>query len=175
MKKSSALLIILSVLAAGACSPTAKTVYQTGESYVQPIATTAPRAHIYKTNGNYNAKVAVGLNAAGNALISYPAPSDVSAESAPIVLTDGYLLDRRGVGRSTAFIDMDYSRYSQLKAAPSPDQLLKMIIPGAKITTLVTLPMTTQQALADTAAVNALIRQGLPNCHIDFAPLTLHL
>ena len=42
-----------------------------------------PKAHIYKTNGNYNDNVPVTMNADGSQLISYPAPSDISSASAP--------------------------------------------------------------------------------------------
>lgn len=174
MKNILTTLTILIGLAAGACAPTAKTVYEPSQKIVGSVASTAPKAIIYKTNGSYNANVAINLNASRDALVSYPAPGDVSVNSQPLVLADGYLLDRRGVGQNTAFISMTYSEYSKLKSAPSPEELMKMIITDARITSLVRLPMTTSEAAADTAAVNQLIRSGLPGCKVIFAPLILH-
>lgn len=134
-----------------------------------------PKAHIYKTNGNYNDNVSVTMNADGSQLISYPAPSDISNASAPLPLADGYLLDRRGISPTTAFTSYTYSRYSALSTAPDASQLIKSIIPGAKVTEIVELPMTTSQAASDTARCNNLIREGLPGCKVLMAPQVYHL
>ncbi len=90
-------------------------------------------------------------------------------------LADGYLLDRRGISPTTAFTSYTYSRYSALSTAPDASQLIKSIIPGAKVTEIVELPMTTSQAATDTARCNSLIREGLPGCKVLMTPQVYHL
>ena len=45
-----------------------------------------------------------------------------------------------------------------MKEVPSQQELLASVIPGAKVTAVAPLPMMQQEALADTAAVNAWLR-----------------
>lgn len=142
-------------------------------SAAMPSQAVMPKAVIYRTSGDYNMNVPVTLNESGTALVSYPAPSDVAHGQTPIPLADGYLLDRRGIGRNTAFTSYTYSEYAALKAAPSPQELMKSIIPGARVTEAVRLPMTATTAEADTAAVNAMIRGGLKNCTVVFKNATI--
>ena len=125
-----------------------------------------PKAIIYKTSVNVQQNVPVTLDAAGTGLVSYPAPTDITPESTPIPLADGYLLDRRGVNAHSAFTSYTYGGYARLKQVPTPAELMKAIIPGAKVTALVRLPFVTSVAEADTAEVNRLIRTGLPGCDI---------
>lgn len=125
-----------------------------------PIRHALPRAVIYKTNGDYRDNVPVTLNAAGTALVSFPAPSDLTDLSTPLPLADGYLLDRRGVSENSRFTRYTYARYRALPAPPAPATLIDSIIPGARVTVLHRLDITLQQALGDTAAVNDLIRRS---------------
>lgn len=125
-----------------------------------------PKAIIYKTSADVQFNVPVTLNAAGTGLVSYPAPTDITPESAPIPLADGYLLDRRGVNAHSAFMAYTYGGYARLKQVPTVAELMKAIIPGVKVTALVRLPFVTSVAEADTAEVNRLIRSGLPGCEI---------
>lgn len=118
--------------------------------------TPIPRAVAYRTDGDYADRVPVTLTSTGT-LASYPAPSDVCG-SEPLPLADGYLLDRRGVGENTVFTRYTYAGYCALSEAPSPEAIMGSIIPGAHVTAIVTLPMTLQEALADTAAVNRYLR-----------------
>lgn len=118
-----------------------------------------PKAVIYKTNGVYNDHVAISLNADGTAPLSFPGPGDVSADSAPLVMDGGWLLDRRGgVGLNTAFLRWTYDEYHRLPQVPDVAQLMANIIPGARVTAVHRLDMTASQARNDTAAVNAAIR-----------------
>ncbi|MDO4319049.1 MAG: hypothetical protein Q4C34_00600 [Bacteroidales bacterium] len=120
-----------------------------------------PQAVIYTTSGDYDNLVPVTLSPDGKSIVSYPAPSDVSPEtSAPLHVAHGYLLDRRGIGMYTAFTRYTYDRYAALPEAPSPEQLLDSIIPGARVTTMYSLPVTASEAAADTALVNRLIDEG---------------
>lgn len=117
-----------------------------------------PKAIVYKTNVPCTDNVVISLNNDGTGVLSYPAPTDVSADSAPLQLPDGWLLDRRGIGPNPAFISMTYRQYAALRSAPSPAELLRMVLPDVHVTELRRLSMTPQQAEADTAAVMAEIR-----------------
>ncbi len=124
-----------------------------------------PRAVVYKTNGDYDDNVMVTLTQNRRSLVSFPAPGDVGSFSNPVKLSDGWLLDRRGsIGRNTAFLTWTYENYSKLETPPSPDQLMKSVIGQARVTSFVTLPMTPDEALADTARCNKLISVGFPGC-----------
>lgn len=118
--------------------------------------TPPPAAVAYRTNGDYADNVPVNISADGE-LTSYPAPGDLRNAS-PVPLADGYWLDRRGVGRNTVFTRYTYNGYSALPEAPLPDQIKQNIIAGSHVTSLIVLPMTIDEALSDTAAVNAYIR-----------------
>lgn len=86
---------------------------------------------IYKTTANFNQNTPISLSQDGTVVQGYPSPSDLKNSDGlrlPVELKNGYLLDKRGIGPDVAFIRLTYSEYSQLKRAPEPDQLLKMII-----------------------------------------------
>lgn len=117
-----------------------------------------PRTTVYRTSEPVDSFVAISLNEARTAVQSFPAPSDVSTASVPLRLPDGWLLDRRGIGPNTAFIRMTYAQYAALPAAPAAAELMRLVIPGARVTDLLRLSMTPQEAAADTAAVIAEIR-----------------
>ena len=111
----------------------------------------------YRMSGDFADNVPVTLASDGS-LASYPAPTDLCEGSTPLALADGWWLDRRGVGSGTVFTRYTYRDYAALGTAPSPSQLLGAVIPGARVTAVMRLPMTLQEAVADTAAVNAFIR-----------------
>ena len=120
-----------------------------------------PRAVIYKTNGNYNDNVKVVLNSRYNTLVYYPATTDVNSDASPMVLADGWLLDRQGgLSMNTAFLKWTYSQYHSLPQTPSPKELIENLLPDAKVTQMITLDMTNTAAQNDTAYVNQLIRSG---------------
>lgn len=122
-----------------------------------------PKALIYRTNGQFADNVPVTLTADRHGLLSYPAPSDLRG-CRPVYISDGYYLDRRGIGPNTAFTRYTYAEYEALHSAPSARELMDAIIPGAEITEIVQLPMTAAEAAADTAAVKSLITRHLPGC-----------
>lgn len=154
----------------GAAASVTPTAEATAVSSAAVMATgrqnALPKAVIYKTSADVRLNVPVTLDDAGTGLLSYPAPSDIFPEAAPLPLADGFLLDRRGVGPNSAFTTYTYAEYSALKTAPTPAELMKAIIPGVRVTEIVRLPFTTSVAVADTAEVNRLIRTGLPGCDI---------
>lgn len=136
--------------AVSAASATAPTVRPLGGKPVSAI----PKAVIYKMNGDYSHLVPVSLDASGERLLSYPAPSDLTAASVPLPIGNGWYLDRRGgVGKNTAFLKYTYAEYMALPSAPTPAELLSDIVPQAKVTEMKALPITINQALADTAAL----------------------
>lgn len=121
-----------------------------------------PKVRIYKTNGDYYDKVPVTLNASRTALLSFPAPTDLSG-SEPVKLDDGFLLDRRGITPSTAFTRWTYAEYSALPSAPSPKEIMENLIPDARVTSLYEMPFTV--GTSDVVKrCNALIADSLPDC-----------
>lgn len=117
-----------------------------------------PNQIIYRTNGDWNDHVAIKID--GDKLIYYPDPVDVSAASAPLIMVDGWLMDRQGgISLQTAFLRWTYAEYHALKAAPSPNEIKAAIIPEAKVIEMRVLPIKITEARADTALVNKLIHE----------------
>lgn len=92
-----------------------------------------PNATIFRMSGDYSSNVAVTLNSDGF-LIYFPAPSDITADSEPIELTDGWWLNRQGLGPNSVFTKYTFAEYAALPETPSPSQLKLEIIPGARVT-----------------------------------------
>lgn len=125
---------------------------------VEPIAASPvsamPKAVIYKMNGDYSQLVPITLDASRQRVVSYPAPSDLTDSSTPLAIGNGWYLDRRGgVGPNTAFLKYTYAQYRALPSAPAPSQLLREIVPQARVTVAKALPMTLNAALADTSVL----------------------
>lgn len=126
-----------------------------------PPTKAMPRATVFRMSGDYADNVPVDIYPAGR-LFSYPAPTDVTEDSAPLPLAGGWWLDRRGVGEHTVFTRWTWSEYHALKEVPSPREISAAVIPGAKVTEVLQLDMTPQEAMGDTAAVNAAIAATVP-------------
>ena len=125
------------------------------------VGITAPKAVAYRMSGDYADNVPVTL-AADGVIISYPAPGDLTDRSAPLPLTDGWWLDRRGISANSVFTRYTYSEYRALPATPTPAELKASVIPGARVTVTLQLPMTVAEATADTAAANAALSRLAP-------------
>lgn len=106
------------------------------------------QATVFKMSGDYADNVAITLDSEGN-LVYYPDPRDISAASKPVALADGWYLNRQGVGINSVFIKYTFDEYMALPAPPSHEELLKAIIPGAKVTEIKTLPLPASEAAAD--------------------------
>lgn len=173
--------ISLSCLIAGSCASSKKASEETQASVSVAdngtvrlpdkqlggsTAAMLPMAIIYRTNGNFNDNVPVTMSPDRKEIISYPAPTDITMQSAPVPLAENYLLDRRGIGENTAFTQYTYESYSALKQAPSLKVLKESVIEGAEVIEIVKLPMSLTEAVNDTARCNAIIRNGLPDCEI---------
>lgn len=112
-----------------------------------------PKAILYKTSGDFRDNVPVQVNADGS-LLSYPAPSDIPENARPILLKSGWLLSPVGVSNQTTFTTYTYDEYRRLEEAPSPEEILKAVIPGSRVTITIQVPMTQSEALADPDAVD---------------------
>ena len=110
----------------------------TGSSYI-------PKATAFRMSGDYADNVAVTLDANGN-LIYFPDPSDITADSRPIDLGDGWWLNRQGAGQNSVFTKYTFAEYAELPNVPTPEQLKNSIIPGARITQFIQLPFNAGQA-----------------------------
>lgn len=119
-----------------------------------------PKAVIYKMNGNYAHNVPIVINRSTNKVVSYPAPSDITSNSTPIALNDGWYLDRRGgIGENTVFLSYTYDEYRNLKQAPSASELIERIIPESKVTQYEALPITLNEAIKNPSLLNQYISE----------------
>ncbi|MDE6443403.1 MAG: hypothetical protein K2K64_03125 [Muribaculaceae bacterium] len=112
-----------------------------------------PKATAFRMSGDYSQNVAI-TPGNGTSLIYYPAPSDISEKSAPLELEGGWWLNRQGISSNSVFTSYTFSDYSQLPQVPSVEQLLKSIIPGAKVTQMVELPYTITEASQHIKEIN---------------------
>lgn len=131
-----------------------------GPTQEQTGATYLPKAQIYRTTCERADLVPVNFSPDGKNIVSYPAPGDLPSTS-PVRLAGGWLLDRRGINPATRFTSFTYAEYQAMEHAPTPQELMRNIDQTCRITEIRALPMTTSEAIADTAAVNRMIRTGL--------------
>ncbi len=139
------------------------TAPQPAESVI--ISSALPRAVIYRTDSDYRNQVAVTLSEDGNRIVSFPDPQDiVPSQATPIALANGYLLDRRGINKNTAFLDYTYVEYACLPATPSISELMKHIVKKNAVTEIYVLPIKASEAAKNTALCNEFIANGFENC-----------
>ena len=117
-----------------------------------------PKASAFRMSGDYADKVAVTVDARGN-LTYFPAPSDISPASAPVSLADGWWLNRQGIGINSVFTKYTFEKYAALPAVPSIAELKAAIIPGARVTEMMTLPYSLGEAQDNIPAINELINK----------------
>ncbi|MGM9803756.1 MAG: hypothetical protein ACI308_06210 [Muribaculaceae bacterium] len=129
----------------------------------QPMQSALPPAVIYKTRADYSQNVPINMTDGGS-IANYPHPSDITPSQLPIKLAQGYLLDRRGIGANVAFTSYTYDEYAALTQVPSTATLKSKIIDSQPLTHMYRLPITLNEALQDTAAVNTIINTGLHRC-----------
>ena len=90
------------------------------------------KASAFKMTGDYSNNVAVTLNPDGS-FAYYPAPSDISVNSKPVDLGNGWWLNRQGLSPNSVFTRYTYEEYSKLPSVPSQQELKAAIIPGARV------------------------------------------
>ncbi len=86
---------------------------------------------IYKADESYYDKVSILLSDDKSRIVSYPHPTDVFYKgklALPTKLKKGYYLDNRGVNGNTAFLNISFAKYAQLKSVPSLAKFNEMII-----------------------------------------------
>ncbi|MCK4662922.1 MAG: hypothetical protein KAT68_08660 [Bacteroidales bacterium] len=97
----------------------------------------APPYTIYKTKGNYNDLIFIGLSKDKKMVNSFPGPNGVyviinedTIFKIPTILHQGYLLDNKGIPviENAAFIDITYKEFSKLDSPLSQEEMLNMII-----------------------------------------------
>lgn len=141
---------------------------QSSSATINSSVAMLPKAKIYRTNGDYDKNVPITLNQERNKVVSYPAPSDIGEFCTPVPLDNGFLLDRRGITATSAFINMTYSDYAALENAPRPSELLEMVIPDARVTEIYLLPYRVGEAQKEIPQINLLIKDGMKDCEKIF-------
>lgn len=94
---------------------------------------------VYKTKKEYDDKVAITLSDDKKKIIGYPHPKDVLSNgklATPTKLSNGYLLDNRGLSKNVAFLKVTYEDYSKLSSAPQIVEMEQMIIDKDPLTEL---------------------------------------
>ncbi len=162
-----AIIILLITIAAAGCKAK-QHAGATTDTHTAPVpprpATYRPTAHaiVYRTKGDYAQYVPVTLTDDGSTIASYPAPSDIYYQgkiARPTMLTDGYLLDNRGITPHSAFLKITYEEYANMKEVPSLRELDKMILDRAPFTEMYDLGE--RNAYPDlTGSINNLIKGG---------------
>lgn len=117
-----------------------------------------PNATAFRMSGNYANNVAVTLGPDGE-LTYFPAPSDITADSEPIELGEGWWLNNQGLGPNSVFTKYTFAEYAALPEAPSPEQIKLNIIHGAKVTDFMELPMKIGEANQNLEAVKEYVKQ----------------
>ena len=121
------------------------------------ISSAVPDATAFRMSGDYAHNVAVTLNANGEFLY-FPAPSDITADSEPVELVDGWWLNNQGLGPNSVFTKYTFAEYASLPATPSIEQLKLSIIPGAKVTGFMELPYKIGEANDNLEAVKDFVK-----------------
>ena len=86
---------------------------------------------VYKTKEEYLNKIPITLSEDKRKIVSYPHPKDIYYNgnlALPVKLEKGYLLDNRGIGKNTAFINMTYEEYAKLASPPKLAELERLIL-----------------------------------------------
>lgn len=120
---------------------------------------------IYKTRGDYTHLVPVTLSDDKQRIVAYPAPSDLWMNDQlqqPILLRDGYLLDRRGINRQVAFLSLSYQEYIDLENLPPLSEMHKLIVDDDPLTEMYHCGTRSQYANLE-KALNRAIKKGEVN------------
>jgi hypothetical protein len=158
------------------CSGSKKTVEKLTTQMITENSTVVPEQRnlsvnagaptlIYKTTGDFSNYVPVTMNAKKTQILSYPAPADIRENAKPTQLKDGWLLDNRGIGVYSVFLDYTYEEYANLSQVPSLAELQAHILEKNPLTELVNCG-SRYQYKDMVAELNALIDKNLEGCEI---------
>jgi hypothetical protein len=124
MKNFLGSIIILSLIWQGC-----KVTQHSSESNLDQFAMRPAPVVIYKTKRDYREQVPIMISEDGKQVISYPHPNDLKFADGsyryPLSLNKGYLLDRKGIGPRTVFLNLSYEEY--VSNPPDPSALLTYI------------------------------------------------
>ena len=136
MKKSG--ILFLTILFATSyvlysCSSSRKNQTQStkGDEMQGTIGVPGPPVIVYKTKQDYFDHVPVTLSEDKSKIVAYPAPSDIKRNgqyTLPTRLSDGYLLDNRGISKNTAFLRFTYEDYYTMDNIPTAERLMNYVI-----------------------------------------------
>ena len=129
-------------------------VRPTGSSPVGLI----PPATAFRMSGDYANNVAVTIS--DGQLLYFPAPTDITADSEPVYLGDGWWLNNQGLGPHSVFTKYTFAEYAALPEAPDPNQLKMAVIPGAKVTDFIELPMNIDSASQNIEALKEYVKSA---------------
>ena len=118
-----------------------------------------PNATAFRMSGDYANNVAVTLAPSGE-LIYFPAPGDITADSEPVELGEGWWLNNQGIGPNSVFTKYTFAEYAALPSVPSIEQLKQSIIPGAKVTDFMELPYKIGSANQNIEEIKNFIKNG---------------
>lgn len=125
------IVIICSLVFISSCDTPKKVAGQPTAAIPTLSFAAGPSVIVYKTKKDYTNLVPVILSEDKTKIISYPAPDDVRDGAnyrTPVVLNDGYFLDKKGIGKNVAFLKLTYEQYAALAKAPSKAELMSMIV-----------------------------------------------
>jgi len=119
----------LSLLLIGGCggqkeTATAPDAPAAGGAQLSTAQGAAATGHlvVYRTAADLKDKVPVTLSKDGMAIVAYPHPKDLRTAdglATPVELANGWLLDRRGIGKHSAFLRITYAEYAALDTPPA--------------------------------------------------------
>ena len=158
-------IVLYGIALALLCSCTHKTIKEEIPVPVEAVktemnskpVTVYPNATAFRMSGDYANNVAITLSGDGN-LLYYPAPTDITADSAPINLGDGWWLNCQGIGPHSVFTKYTFAEYSALPETPDRQQLKMSVIPGACETQFVELPYKLRDALGNIEEIKAYLK-----------------
>lgn len=155
-------IIILIVLILQACNPGKRSPKHQDKESAYVVAIPQTGYMVYKTRADYLNKVPVQLSEDKKTIISYPSASDLKRKGSftfPVELAENYLLDRRGIGLNTAFLEWTYETYFTEGGAPSVKDLKELIVDDDPFLELYQCPHKNEES--DVAAyINGLIMNG---------------
>ena len=128
-----------------------------------------PKATAFRMTGDYANNVAITLNADGS-LAYFPDPSDISANSAPTNLGNGWWLNNQGISAKSVFTKYTFAEYSKLKKVPSSAELKAAVIPGAKVSEMRELPFSITEARQNLDSIKNYLKTSSHGNFIQFIP-----
>jgi hypothetical protein len=123
--------ILISILGCASRSKSTIKTQSTSDIDFIPQFTVGPATIVYKTSADYDKLVPVLLSDDKTQVISYPDPKDIRVGSGypwPTHLSNGYLLDNRGISKNVAFLKLTYEEYSNWTDTPSLKEIYDLII-----------------------------------------------